>query len=303
MGAERGISEQIAEKDYYVTEALRILAAELGEWVIFKGGTSLSKGWGLIQRFSEDLDLFVNPVREAGRLSSRGIDRELKRVHDLVAVHPALQLLPEHRVKVSAKALHDRFSYAPIFPEPRQIVPQVLLESGVFSGAQPTEIRCLTSYAGEYLNARNLADVAEDIAPFTMQLLHFRRTFVEKLFAIHARVRRMIDEGAPLGPYARHYYDLYCLAQREEVREMLRSLEFAEIRTDYDRISRQGFPRDYAPPANLSFQESDALFPQGALRGELARAYEVQCKVLCHGVYPAFSEVLATFEELRPQLG
>lgn len=303
VAAERELSEQIVEKDYYVTEALRIVAADLGEWGIFKGGTSLSKGWGLIRRFSEDLDLFVNPLRGAGRLSNRGIDRELKRVHDRVAAHPALELLPEGRVRVRARALHDRYGYATRFPEPRQVAPHVLLESGVFSGVQPTETRLLTSYVGEYLRSRGLGEIAGGTAPFPMQFLHFRRTFVEKLFTIHARVQRMTEQGIPLGPYARHYYDLHCLAQQEEVREMLRSPEFGEIRFDYDRISREGFPRDYRPPEGLSFRESPALFPGPELRDAVARDYEAQCAVLCLGAYPPFSEVLATFEELRPSLG
>ena len=52
-----GLREAIIEKDYYVTEALRIIEQEAGARVIFKGGTSLSKGWNLIQRFSEDMTL------------------------------------------------------------------------------------------------------------------------------------------------------------------------------------------------------------------------------------------------------
>ena len=58
----RGLREAIIEKDYYVTEALRIIAAAAGDKVIFKGGTSLSKGWNLIQRFSEDIDIFLDPT-------------------------------------------------------------------------------------------------------------------------------------------------------------------------------------------------------------------------------------------------
>jgi predicted nucleotidyltransferase component of viral defense system len=57
------VSEQFVEKDYYVTEIPRVIADRLGERAMFKGGTSLSKGWGLITRFSEDIDLFVNPQR------------------------------------------------------------------------------------------------------------------------------------------------------------------------------------------------------------------------------------------------
>lgn len=55
-----GLTEQFIEKDYYVTEALRIIATRWQNKIVFKGGTSLSKGWNSIERFSEDLDLFLN---------------------------------------------------------------------------------------------------------------------------------------------------------------------------------------------------------------------------------------------------
>jgi predicted nucleotidyltransferase component of viral defense system len=58
---DRGLRPAIIEKDYYVIEALRIIAATAGDKVIFKGDTSLLKGWGLIQRFSEDVDIFLDP--------------------------------------------------------------------------------------------------------------------------------------------------------------------------------------------------------------------------------------------------
>lgn len=59
--AYHGLSEQFIENDYYITEILEITVAELGEKAIFTGGTSLSKGWCLTRRFSEDIDLLVNP--------------------------------------------------------------------------------------------------------------------------------------------------------------------------------------------------------------------------------------------------
>ena len=59
--SSQGLTEQFIEKDYYITEALRMIAGLYPERVIFKGGTSLSKGWNLINRFSEDIDLFFNP--------------------------------------------------------------------------------------------------------------------------------------------------------------------------------------------------------------------------------------------------
>ena len=53
---KQGLRAAIIEKDYYVTEALRIISETATGKIIFKGGTSLSKGWNLIQRFSEDIE-------------------------------------------------------------------------------------------------------------------------------------------------------------------------------------------------------------------------------------------------------
>lgn len=86
----RGLRAALIEKDCYVTEALRIIAATVGDKVIFKGGTSLSKGWDLIQRFSENIDVFLDPQAFEPALGRRAIDRELKRLRDLIAGHPAL---------------------------------------------------------------------------------------------------------------------------------------------------------------------------------------------------------------------
>jgi hypothetical protein len=137
---------------------------------------------------------------------------------------------------------------------------------------------------------------------FPMRLLHFRRTFVEKLFAIHAKVELLKRDGRPVGAYARHYYDLFELSERAEVREMLRSTEYAAIKTDYDTISRTHFEASYFAPPDMSFVGSDALFPSQALGRTLGAEYEVQCRQLCLGPYPPWPEVLARFAELRDLL-
>jgi predicted nucleotidyltransferase component of viral defense system len=78
----------VIEKDYYVTEALRAVAENAGDKVIFKGGTSLAKGWNLIQRFSEDIDIFLDPLAFRPVLGKNAIDRELKKLRDVVAPTP-----------------------------------------------------------------------------------------------------------------------------------------------------------------------------------------------------------------------
>jgi hypothetical protein len=91
-----GLRAAMIEKDYYVTEALRALAAAAGQTIIFKGGTSLSKGWNLINRFSEDIDIFLDPKAFDPALGKNGIDRELKKLRDAITDCPALTcLVPE----------------------------------------------------------------------------------------------------------------------------------------------------------------------------------------------------------------
>ena len=298
-----GVSEQFVEKDYYVTEILRIIAERLGDKAMFKGGTSLSKGWGLISRFSEDIDLFVNPDRFAPRPGKRKMDRILKELAAAVSQHPALTWQPDEGNTVGGLGREDYFAYATRFAGLPGIRPAVRLEPGVQSGTFPTEVVPITSLVAQFLQEQSATEMADDLEGFDMTLLHYRRTFVEKMFALHGKVVRLQQDGVALGRDARHYPDLWVLAGQHEVGTMLASPEYAEIRQDYDAKSREFFPKSYRPPEGLSFAGSPALFPDGSLRDQLAAEYRAQCDLLFSGGdYPPFDDVLARFEELRALL-
>ena len=243
----RGLRPAILEKDYYVTEALRIVAAA-GEQIIFKGGTSLAKGWNLIERFSEDIDIFLDPRAFEPPLGKRAIDRELKKLRDAVGEHPAFAFIREESQTIGGFGRNDRFSFVQRFGGPGEVANRVLVEAGTASGREPTAVIDLRSYLAEFLQAHGLTLGAEDEGSFPMRLLHFRRTFVEKMFAIHSKVEILKRDGTPLGTYARHYYDLFQLAARPEVLGMLKSPEYAAIKADYDQISRMYFPQSYFWP-------------------------------------------------------
>lgn len=297
--AERGLRPALIEKDYYVTEVLRIIATTVGGRIIFKGGTSLSKGWNLIQRFSEDVDIFLDPRAFDPVLGRNGINRELKALRDAVATHPSLTFLPDESKTIGGFGRSDRFAYAQAFGGPGDVAGTVLVEAGTASGREPTAEVEIRSYLATFLAERRVSLGAEDEGAFSMRLLHFRRTFVEKLFAIHAKVERLKRTGRPLGSYARHYYDLSQLAARTEVTEMLASDEYAAIKADYDAISREHFAQSHMPPADMRFATSDALFPPDVLSATLGAEYETQCRQLCFGAYPAWLDVLRRFDALR----
>lgn len=297
----RGLRPAVIEKDYYVTEALRIIAAA-GDKVIFKGGTSLAKGWNLIQRFSEDIDIFLDPAAFNPALVKRGIDRELKVLRDAVAAHEGLTFLPDESQTIGGFGRNDRFSYKQRFGGAGEVANRVLVEAGSASGREPTVTIELLSYISEFLRDRKMSLGAEDESPFPMRLLHFRRTFVEKMFAIHGKVEILKRDGRPLGTYARHYYDLFKLAAQDDVIAMLKSDEYAAIKADYDTISRAHFERSYFPPEAMSFAKSDALFPPGDLSKKVSAEYEGQCKLLCYGAYPSWQEVQEKLLALRELL-
>jgi Nucleotidyl transferase AbiEii toxin, Type IV TA system len=295
----RGLREAIIEKDYFVTEALRIIEREVGARVIFKGGTSLSKGWNLIQRFSEDIDIFLDPTAFAPPLGKKAIDRELKKLRQAIEQHPALKFVERESQTIGGFGRNDRFEYMQRFAGAGDIRNRVFVEAGTASGREPTERIRLQSYVGQFLQETGTSLGAEDEGPFEMRLLHFRRTFVEKMFAIHAKVEAYKKTGKEIGGYARHFYDLFCLAERPEVRAMLRSEEYGLIKADYDRVSREYFEKSYVPPSDMSFAKSDALFPPAELRAVIAAGFEAQCLVLCFGPFPSWDEVQGRLEEIR----
>jgi Nucleotidyl transferase AbiEii toxin, Type IV TA system len=300
-----GLSEQFIEKDYYITEILRIVVGELGERVVFKGGTSLSKGWGLIKRFSEDVDLFVNPALFDPPPGKNKINKILKDLTETVAGYPPLDWKREEGETITGLGRNDVLAYESHFADLPGLRAAIRLEPGIQSGSFPTSEEPITSLLAQYLREADAEEFLslDDIEGFDMQLLHFRRTFVEKLFALHGKVERLLAEDHPLGRDARHYSDLHVLADQHEVRSMLASPEFEQIRLDYDERSREFFPRAYRPPPNLSFKDSPALFPDADLRARLEAEYEAECSLLFSDQsFASFDEVLDRFTEIRALL-
>ncbi len=293
-----GMPPHFVEKDYYVTEALRIAQRNLADRVTFKGGTSLSKGWGLISRFSEDIDLFVDPRTEPALANKRAIDRTLRGLRDAIDGHPALSYVKEMGRTVGGLGREDYFRYDSKIAGLPSIDPVVFVEPGVQSGDFPIEVVALRSYVAEFIEYQNLGELADDLEPFDMQLLHYRRTYVEKLFTIHQKVIVMLETGGSLGRHARHYADIDALGRLEDVRRMLESTEYQEIKVDYDAKSREYF-RNYRRPVDLDLSQSVALFPPPELAEMLATDYERECSSLFYGPYPSFEEVLAGLKAVR----
>lgn len=226
----------------------------------------------------------------------------MKKLRQAVESHQGLKFIEEESKTIGGFGRSDHFEYVQHFASSGDIRNRVLLEVGTASGTEPTECIKLQSYVGKFLNETGISLGAEDEGPFEMRLLHFRRTFVEKLFAIHSKVEKFKQTGIGIGGYARHYYDLFCLAERQEILAMLRSSEYGTIKVDYDRVSKKHFEADYVVPPDMNFAKSEAIFPKGNIEMALAAEFEKQCRVLCFGEFPTWHQVQERFMKIQDLL-
>jgi predicted nucleotidyltransferase component of viral defense system len=265
-----GLPAASIEKDFWVCWTLRELGRlpELGEHLTFKGGTSLSKAWKLIDRFSEDIDLVVDRDTlgfggDASPERAPSNSKRKKRIDDLIAacrtwvqdrLQPALatkiseRVRGKHSVGPDPDAVDGQcllFEYPGAFrdSEAGYVRPVVKIELGARSDDWPSERRTFTPYLAEAV-----PDIVRD-ANVSFRTLAAERTFWEKAMLLHEETFRPADKPRAIR-MARHYYDLWCLisrgvAERAAVEEELfkrvaehRQAFFPWSWVDYDSMRR-----------------------------------------------------------------
>jgi Nucleotidyl transferase AbiEii toxin, Type IV TA system len=282
------------EKDYWITQALRVLH-EAGEHFVFKGGTSLSKGYGIISRFSEDVDVLLTP-----RSGESGAQKERRLVAMTEVVADRLNLGWEQvrdpgRGKLPHRA--DRLLY-PRSVDPASSVPEergVRLDTGFAGGEWPCEIVTITPLvAGAFQNEAEAAEFA-DLQPFDVRALHPARTLVEKVALLHD-VASNFETGSTMADRrcGRHYYDIYQLLGYQDARVALADRDqFARIVTEMDHISRAHYGSSTERPPD-GYAASPAFQPErgSELRDWLQARYADVEPLVAQGGFPNFGQVL-----------
>ena len=171
------------EKDFWVTEVLRGVArhsAETGISAVFKGGTSLSKAFGLLQRFSEDIDIIIMVPGE-----SVGKDNACLKSF-VVAAEAATGLTAHVDPTTATKGVKRTVSLAyPTSTPLGALRPGVRLELGARGGTMPMVQRSVTSLLVQHGSQTGLEVSFAEAVPFTMHVLAPVRTLVEKLMIVH----------------------------------------------------------------------------------------------------------------------
>lgn len=295
-GTRLGVNSAFLEKDLWAIEVLRAaVAPDLNEReppgtrFIFKGGTSLSRGFNLISRFSEDIDLLAVLPSE---LSIKARHRVLKRVHERVAEHTGiLASNPQSTTGIKRDA---SYRYPAIHQSGSLRQEGVLLELGTRGGIFPTETKCLRSMLADFA-VDTLGETQltwEEWTPFKVELLAPERALLEKFAVVHAAV----EGGDPLKirQSGRHYYDIARLLNTATVVERLAAMtstgrldviEHINIRSQHAGWMWRQRPEDgYA--SSLAFDTSSTVWP------DIAAGYE-QSADLIYGEVPELESIVA----------
>lgn len=219
--ARRGLSSVIIEKDFWVCLVLeKLFQSSFKEYLTFKGGTSLSKVYGLIGRFSEDIDLTIdkNFINSFGNATSIKPDKISKQCIKVIAEH----LLPELQSMLSEygeSTLSEDDKQTILFHYPSTIdehhdyiKKQVRIELGARGERVPSSKNSITPYIAE-----TLPEAFEgNIPTVTVIALNAERTFWEKATILHSIAHQPHDRSLQ-ERMSRHYHDLYMLSQNTEL--------------------------------------------------------------------------------------
>lgn len=223
-----GLPQIYVEKDYWVTRALKYLSESVhaGE-VVFKGGTSLSKAYRLIERFSEDIDLAV--------LSADKTDAARKKLLKNIerAVSQGLVYLKKD-VRESKGSNYRKT----VYQYPRSIdgnnfgqaSTELLVEVNAFSNPEPFESRELQSLITEFLIKKGEIDLITqyELEHFSINVLSVRRTLVEKILGVikDSYNERPVEK---LSDRIRHLYDICLILKHEKYKEFVASDDFKPL--------------------------------------------------------------------------
>lgn len=210
VARELGKSEQMVEKDTIQSMFLFELAkSELP--FVFKGGTSLSKAYNLVDRFSEDIDLSMNrrPTQ-----SERVKSKEL-----IIEIAENLGLVLSNSEEIKSRYDYNKyvFKYDSLF----SVIPlEIIIETSYYQSVYPVDKHVVGSFVGRFCLERSIIlSVPFEAAEVMMNVQSIERTFVDKVFAVcDYKIQNMQDRDS------RHLYDICKLLREVELNEELDKL-------------------------------------------------------------------------------
>ena len=306
--AKMKISEAVIEKDFWVCYMLDYLFHRCAwkDHLAFKGGTSLSKAYNLIKRFSEDIDLILDwrvlgyrvdePWEQRSNTKQDAFNKEAnERAEKFLREEflPAIKNDLTEELTLPVKCEIDsrdgqtvRFMYPNSFSD-TAILQEIRLEIGALAAWTPAAEQTITPYAAEHYGR-------VFVQPSTQILTVLpERTFWEKVTILHREAFRAESSTLP-SRYSRHYYDLYCMAKSPvKDRALVDTDLLARVVAFKDKFYRCPWAR-----YDLAKRGTMRLIPPEYSLAKLREDYE-HMQNMIFGEKPEFDEILRAIGKLE----
>ena len=307
VSRQSGLPIQAIEKDWWVTLALKaVFQTPYAKYLLFKGGTSLSKSWNLIERFSEDIDLAIdrdilgytgNPTNsQIKKLKKKACEFISNELRDAIEAQLLQSGIPATAFRLTAAEVIDTdkdpqqliLAYDSLLDPVDYIKSEIQIEISGRSLKEPWSNRLVqslidTGYAGQPFTGE----------PFEVPTVEPRRTFLEKAFLLHEEFSKP-TEKIRSGRMSRHLYDLDVLMDTEHGTGALADPELyysiIEHRAVFNRLP--GIDYNTHSPASIYF------IPPPSVIADWEADYKTMRETMFYGETKSFADLIIRLQVL-----
>ncbi len=305
-----GITQKAIEKDWWVTLVLRVLfSSKHKEHILFKGGTSLSKCFGLIDRFSEDIDLVLKrdflgfegivSKNKIGKLRSSAATFAISDLIPMLEEDLVKSGVPEGIINITAKPEKDKQSpndpqiiyikYPSLYPPVSYIKDEVQVEVSARSLIDPYTSCTVNSILSTALSTAPFAEQS-----FEVPAVEPKRTFLEKAFLMHEEFQQPADAQDPFRK-SRHFYDLERMMDQPFAEEVLKDEDLYQKIIDHRKHFNTLSGIDYASHARKTI----SFYPPEYAIENYRSDYATMRTEMIHGDKLTFEELMVRIAALQ----
>ncbi|RXP46202.1 nucleotidyl transferase AbiEii/AbiGii toxin family protein [Lutibacter sp. HS1-25] len=304
-----GLPSSAVEKDWWVTLSLNIIfSLPYSNYIVFKGGTSLSKAWNLIDRFSEDIDLVIDrkylgfegglsktQVQKLRKASCSFIGEEFYKDINNELTELGIQdyeLIVQETKNTDTDPLIIELRYESLTEQSNYLRPRVLIEVGARSLMEPVESKAIISIVSKEFQKLPFAET-EIMIPVVSP----KRTFLEKIFLLHEEFQKD-TKFIRVERMSRHFYDLEKLMDTIHGKGALKDIELYNIivehRKNFNAI--RGIDYEKHNPKSIN------IIPPIETLKDWEKDYKTMQESMFYGTTLSFSRLMERIAELNARI-
>lgn len=309
VSEKTGLPSSAVEKDWWVTLSLNIIfSLSYSKNIVFKGGTSLSKAWNLIERFSEDIDLVIDRKHLGfeGELSKTQVKKLRKASCSFIGsefykdINEALiklgvqdyELVVQETKDTDTDPLIIELQYKSLTETSDYLRPRILIEVGARSLMEPVENKPIISMVSEEFSELPFAETE-----ITIPVVSPKRTFLEKIFLLHEEFQKD-TKFIRVERMSRHLYDLEKLMDTIHGTEALTDIELYNTIVAHRKNFNAIRGIDYA---NHNPQLIKIIPPEATIK-EWGKDYKTMQESMFYGDTISFDKLMVRIAELNTRI-